>query len=585
MPFGFQRLNERQQRPNQNIVFIKPLDGADKEISQDFLERIAAICAPITKTNHLFVASLEEFPPNREFWGRNFNAGECIQLVLKSPTNGRWLPFRFVQMVMMHELAHCQQMNHSRNFWKARNKFADELRELWSKGYTGDGLFGRGQSLYSGQYTEDAAPDLGDSPEHLCGGVYRSGRGKRGRRGGANTSQLTYAEKKQRRIEKKFGKGGESLGGDEEGRVKLENGKKAKGKPRVAGSVRGRELRAAAALARFDKSAKNDQADDDETASEDDYDEPAIKIEAVDGNGNKILNEKGNSFVKVCGDEDVEDDDGARQEMEELGSFSQSRIPEPKQNKRVVTTIDKRNSKAKGKLTVNSAPKQPALAVEETSTKTQVPRFKKIYDDDESTASEAEDIIPVPKKPSVMIDDEETASEAEVEDNNEKKSQAGFEGGAAREMDEAKYTSLTLNDRKPAGLRNNVSETSNSKGSAKSEDEKRLSSYAAPAPAPAAVSVNDIPPADDDADVDAATTAVTAAPVKDTLATAPVPGVCPVCSLENDTDALRCAACSHVLAPTSLPGCWPCRTANCKDLGYLNVGDNGICGLCGAPKA
>ena len=132
MPFGFQRINERQQRPNQNIVFIKPLEGPDKEIAQDFLERIAAICAPITKANHLFVASLEEFPPNREFWGRNFNAGECIQLVLKSPTNGKWLPFRFVQMVMMHELAHCQQMNHSRNFWKARNKFADELKELLS---------------------------------------------------------------------------------------------------------------------------------------------------------------------------------------------------------------------------------------------------------------------------------------------------------------------------------------------------------------------------------------------------------------------------------------------------------------------
>jgi len=105
MPFGFQRLNERQQRPNQNIVFIKPLEGPDKEIAQDFLERIAAIAAPITKANHLFVASLEEFPPNREFWGRNFNAGECIQLVLKSPTNGRWLPFRFVQMVRTYPVS------------------------------------------------------------------------------------------------------------------------------------------------------------------------------------------------------------------------------------------------------------------------------------------------------------------------------------------------------------------------------------------------------------------------------------------------------------------------------------------------
>ena len=35
--------------------------------------------------------------------GRNFNAGEVIQLVLRSPSTGQWLPFKFVQMVMMRE--------------------------------------------------------------------------------------------------------------------------------------------------------------------------------------------------------------------------------------------------------------------------------------------------------------------------------------------------------------------------------------------------------------------------------------------------------------------------------------------------
>ena len=66
------------------------------------------------RDNHLGVMTLEDFPPNREFWvrvwrvsltwteidevkqGRNFNAGECIQLVLKSPFNGQWLPFQFI---------------------------------------------------------------------------------------------------------------------------------------------------------------------------------------------------------------------------------------------------------------------------------------------------------------------------------------------------------------------------------------------------------------------------------------------------------------------------------------------------------
>jgi hypothetical protein len=54
------------------------------------------------KEHHLSVMSLEEYEPNPEFVGRNFNAGEVIQLVLKS-RSGRWLPFEYVQMVMMHE--------------------------------------------------------------------------------------------------------------------------------------------------------------------------------------------------------------------------------------------------------------------------------------------------------------------------------------------------------------------------------------------------------------------------------------------------------------------------------------------------
>ena len=175
----------------------------------------------------------QEFPPNKEFLGRNFNAGEAIQLVLKS-ANGRWLPFRSVQMVMMHELAHCQQMNHSRAFWKVRNQFASEMQALWGRGYTGDVFWGKGQGLYGGQYTQDTIPAEDNQAEHLCGGVYRSGRGsKRGRNAGSNSNQLTYAERKQKRIEKKFGINGTSLGADDDTKVKLEKGKKVKGKPRA----------------------------------------------------------------------------------------------------------------------------------------------------------------------------------------------------------------------------------------------------------------------------------------------------------------------------------------------------------------
>ena len=55
------------------------------------------------RDHHLSVMSLEEHEPNPEFAGRNFNAGEVIQLVLKTRNSNRWLPFSYVQMVMMHE--------------------------------------------------------------------------------------------------------------------------------------------------------------------------------------------------------------------------------------------------------------------------------------------------------------------------------------------------------------------------------------------------------------------------------------------------------------------------------------------------
>lgn len=471
----------------------------------------------------------------------------------------------------MHELAHCQQMNHSRNFWKARNKFADELRELWTKGYTGDGLFGRGQSLYSGQYTEEAAPAVDDSPEHLCGGVYRSGGGKRGRKAGANTSQLTYAEKKQRRIEKKFGKGGVSLGGNEDGRVKLENGKKPKGKPRVAGSVRGRELRAAAALARFETPGKDLQVDDDdETASEDDYDEPTIKIEAMDGDGNTILNDKGKSFVKVCGDEDPEDDDGARQEMAELGSFAKARStepePEPKPKKRIMTTINKSSTRTKNAGRQSAKAQQTTVPSEGYSTAKSASERKKIYND-ESTESEAETEAPAIKVPVTLIDDEETASEAE-EGSGSRKQRHSTTGPAMKAASE---------DRSDSTRHEPVSSTTSS-------DQGLIT--IAPAglidPDDAAPKFPAAP-----AETDASFVAVSTPPVSTTTVATTVAnsGICPICSLENDLDALKCAVCSHVLAPSSLPGCWPCQSEGCKRLGYLNVGDNGICGLCGAPKA
>ncbi|KAI9760810.1 MAG: hypothetical protein M4579_001440 [Chaenotheca gracillima] len=326
MPLGIERINARRRQPNERIVFIKPLEGPNKELALDFLERIAAICNPIMKANHLSVMSLEEYEPNMEFVGRNFNAGEVIQLVLKAPYTGHWLPFRHVQMVMMHELAHCKQMNHSGAFWKVRNAYSGELRALWEKNYSGEGLWSRGQTLLSGQYTTSANPDTETMPRSLCGGTYRSSRrGKRKRKQKTSSSTLSYAEKKQRRIAKKFGTQGQALGDAEEERVKLEDGKRTKGKPKVAGSARGRDLRAAAALARLEKGHDEASANEESSSSsESEYEEVGIKQEAIDQQGNKLLDAKGRGLVQVCEGDDLKEDKDAQRELDELQAVDES---------------------------------------------------------------------------------------------------------------------------------------------------------------------------------------------------------------------------------------------------------------------
>ncbi|KAK7745500.1 hypothetical protein SLS53_002998 [Cytospora paraplurivora] len=321
MPLGIQRLNAKKSHPNDRIVFIKPLKGKDEAIAQDFLERIAAQCLPITKEHHLSVTTLEEYEPNPEFVGRNFNSGEIIQLVLKA-RSGHWLPFNYVQMVMMHELAHCVQMNHSRAFWKVRNLYAEQMRVLWARGYTGEGMWGRGALLATGEFERNTVTAGEQLPEHLCGGTYRSRRRKRRAK-----PELSYQERKQRRIEKKFGKDGVALGADTDVKAKLEKGRTTQSAPRVAQSKRGRELRAAAALARFeqqekDTPQKDGAKDEDENAAgdtESDYEDADVGADdAVDIDGKKLLDAKGHHMIRVCGDEHPGDHDDAANELREL---------------------------------------------------------------------------------------------------------------------------------------------------------------------------------------------------------------------------------------------------------------------------
>jgi hypothetical protein len=272
------------------------------------------------RKHHISIMTLEEYEPNREFVGRNFNAGEVIQLVLRSPSTGRWLPFEYVQMVMMHELAHCKQMNHSRAFWAVRNQYAAQMYELWRDGYTGDGVWGRGAKLATGEWERNQVKPDEVLPEHLCGGTYRSRRRKRSAK-----PTLTYQERKERRILKKFGANGIALGADDEAKVKLEKGKKVQAKPRVASSARGRDLRAAAALARFEQQKVKDEdvvKDEDETESGSDteFEEDTALIDAVDVDGSTMRDSQGRGLVKVCEDEDTSDPE-ARNELSQLADM------------------------------------------------------------------------------------------------------------------------------------------------------------------------------------------------------------------------------------------------------------------------
>jgi hypothetical protein len=329
MPLGFERLNERTQRPNAHINFIRTLPGSSSTVAEQILNRVAAICYPFMKANMILVQALEEFPNNTEFVGRNFNAGEVIQLVLRD-RHGQWLPQRMVEMVMVHELAHCKQMNHSKAFWKVRDEYAVELRALWQAGYTGEGLWGRGRGLETGEL-HTSQVHAGDVPEQLCGGTYGR-RAKKRRRGGKEKETLSYAERKQRRILKKFGTGGKALGADEDAKVKLEGGVPKKGKPRVAGSARGRDLRAAAALARFDTAkkesdpVKGEDISDSETEYESDDDSVTA---AIDVDGKRMVDDQGHALVKICEDENSQDSN-ARREMDEI----QDMAPEPRRSKK-----------------------------------------------------------------------------------------------------------------------------------------------------------------------------------------------------------------------------------------------------------
>ena len=201
------------------------------------------------------------------------------------------------------------------------------MKDLWAKRYTGEGFWGGGRALgdLSSVMGNNIVPSEDLQDIEVCGGIFRSRRTKRK----ATGTELGWKEKRDRRIEKKFGKNGQSLGEDEDQRLRLEIGRKGQigAKPRVAGSKRGRELRAAAALARFEP--RKEELDnynsqhlerDGNDGDREDYEEVEEPgEEALDSTGHRMLDKNGKSLIRVCDDEDgIRDEAQIKNEMEEL---------------------------------------------------------------------------------------------------------------------------------------------------------------------------------------------------------------------------------------------------------------------------
>lgn len=111
------------------ILFITPdRTRSQWQHAEKILKAVAAQCCTLMKANGIEVKSLEEVchydllllssvssqgshflvlqvPYNTEFAGRNWNAGEVVELVLRKKDGITFFPFEWVLGVMCHEVS------------------------------------------------------------------------------------------------------------------------------------------------------------------------------------------------------------------------------------------------------------------------------------------------------------------------------------------------------------------------------------------------------------------------------------------------------------------------------------------------
>ncbi|BGP14235.1 hypothetical protein JCM10213v2_002178 [Rhodosporidiobolus nylandii] len=172
MPVGHQRINAKRPDP-----------------ALELLEALAAQFKPIMKQWGFGVNSLIEHEWNPTFAGRNWNAGEVIEIVLRR-RDGTFAPYQFLLHVFCHELAHIREMNHSWAFKSVDKQIRSAMWKLRAQKYFGDGFWSSGRSLSQTGYPGSEGDWGADEPTYTCGGANKKqGRWKKRRAAsGASTS-------------------------------------------------------------------------------------------------------------------------------------------------------------------------------------------------------------------------------------------------------------------------------------------------------------------------------------------------------------------------------------------------------------
>ncbi|KAH8930075.1 WLM-domain-containing protein [Atractiella rhizophila] len=205
MPGGFERINEREANPNKHFAFISEQKGwPNAEEARKILRALVALFNPVMKEHGLWVTSLDEHEWNPQWAGKNWNAGEKIELVIRRP-NGVFLPPQMLVFVMCHELAHCKQMNHGPDFQALNAQIRQQVRDLQARGYTGDGLWSQGHVLGTGT-VDGQGILLGEMPANICGSKARVRKAK------GKGKELRSTKKRRRKDPRAFKSEGSKMG-------------------------------------------------------------------------------------------------------------------------------------------------------------------------------------------------------------------------------------------------------------------------------------------------------------------------------------------------------------------------------------